>query len=436
MSCEKELAQAWREGLWLGKECNTTEGQSFRVIYSGYSGLSWGPDFRRAAILQEGKKVKGDVEFHGRSSQWVEHGHHRDLAYNNVILHVVWDDDRPGATLTSCGDRVPVFEAGGLLRNVSSGFLLPCCNRRTTPPELKKLLALQGNLWFLAKASLAYRAFETVQPEEALYRGIFQALGYSENKAPFYKLACSLPFDRLRKQASNLKEKERLDYIKNLFFSSSGLFYQGACSFISSSTKASYSGSPYIAAGSLKGSEWRLYGLRPANHPVRRLAAAAYLAARYLDGGLVSSLAQRIIELKPGDLYPHKLLVVEESPEPSLSYRKASLLGEGRALLIVVNIILPFAYALAKKEGNSKFRRRALDLFQRCPGTGDNIIIKHFRRLWGLPLKLKAREEQGLLRLEKAYCSQGRCGQCPIIHHRLTAGWAWHPENSHPVLPF
>lgn len=400
----------------MGREWTTTEGQIFKVICPGYSGLSWGPDFRRAVIFKQGRKVKGDIEFHVHSREWVEHGHHRDLAYDRVILHIVWEDDMPGPTLTSVGCKVPVFVANGFLQD-NCNVSLPCCDTglASSPELLRNLLAQQGKLRFLCKALLTYRAFENIETEEALYQGIFQAMGYSENKDPFLKLACLVPFRILQRRASSLNKEERLDYIQKLYLVSSGIFpEEHRLSGILSSNPASYFGTALITRTGLKRSDWKFYGLRPANHPVRRLMAASSLIARNLDKGLVNGLALNISGLKDGELYPHKRLMVEDSMESSNTHLKASLLGRSRALLMLVNVILPFAYALGKKENNDMLFRRSLDLFRRCPSTGENIVIRHFRHLWGLRLKLNAQEEQGLLRLENFFCSQGKCNQCPL----------------------
>ena len=46
-------------------------------------------------LLPSGVTRTGDVEMHLRATDFVHHGHAEDPAYAQVILHVVWEDDRP-----------------------------------------------------------------------------------------------------------------------------------------------------------------------------------------------------------------------------------------------------------------------------------------------------------------------------------------------------
>src|SRR6185369_2211176 len=60
-------------------------------------------DFFNAKVKIGTLEWVGNVEVHIKSSDWFVHHHEKDSAYDNVILHVVWDNDKPvlrnGATI-------------------------------------------------------------------------------------------------------------------------------------------------------------------------------------------------------------------------------------------------------------------------------------------------------------------------------------------------
>lgn len=76
----------------------TEDGQPVKVIYPGRPNRDRGADLLDAVIATGREVRKGDIEIHSRSSHWVAHRHHRDAAYNRVILHVVLQRDTVAAT--------------------------------------------------------------------------------------------------------------------------------------------------------------------------------------------------------------------------------------------------------------------------------------------------------------------------------------------------
>ncbi|HEY8449009.1 MAG TPA: DUF2851 family protein, partial [Bacillota bacterium] len=105
---EALLARIWRAQRFDRTDLRTTTGEPIQVVYPGRPQGGPGPDFREA-LIQIGKQAlaQGDVELHLRASDWMTHGHHRDPAYRDVILHVVVDADAP--TETDQGTKVPVL---------------------------------------------------------------------------------------------------------------------------------------------------------------------------------------------------------------------------------------------------------------------------------------------------------------------------------------
>lgn len=69
-------------------------GKRLQILSPGTLNLFEGPDFRDAAILIEGIVRVGDIEFHRKSSEWDSHGHSADENYNNVILHIVCENNK------------------------------------------------------------------------------------------------------------------------------------------------------------------------------------------------------------------------------------------------------------------------------------------------------------------------------------------------------
>lgn len=53
-----------------------------------------GPDFKNACIQINENMIIGDIEFHKKTSDWISHNHSADPNYNNVALHIVFEEDK------------------------------------------------------------------------------------------------------------------------------------------------------------------------------------------------------------------------------------------------------------------------------------------------------------------------------------------------------
>lgn len=85
---EKWLHWAWEKQLIQGNK-------TIKIIDRGKSNpYKPGPDFLDACIEFEGLRWFGHVEMHINASDWYKHHHDLDPLYNNVILHVVTNNDR------------------------------------------------------------------------------------------------------------------------------------------------------------------------------------------------------------------------------------------------------------------------------------------------------------------------------------------------------
>jgi Protein of unknown function (DUF2851) len=113
---EAELVSLWLLGRVPG------ELLPWRLMRAGRAGRGPGPDVREATFQHEnGVPLTGDIELHLRASDFVRHGHATDPAYDGVILHLVWEDDRGRAAGTPTrlpgGELVPTIAVGPALND-------------------------------------------------------------------------------------------------------------------------------------------------------------------------------------------------------------------------------------------------------------------------------------------------------------------------------
>src|SRR5262245_1782713 len=91
---ERLLQFIWQFQYFNKNALDTAEGEALQVVNPGQFNHNQGPDFFNAKVLIGNTTWAGSVELHTRTSDWKKHKHQDDKNYNNVILHVVWEDDR------------------------------------------------------------------------------------------------------------------------------------------------------------------------------------------------------------------------------------------------------------------------------------------------------------------------------------------------------
>ena len=90
---EDFLHYIWTYRLFDDQNLFSDQGHRLCLIDTGRLNRDSGPDFFEARIEIDGLLWVGNVEIHLKSSDWYKHHHDSDAAYNNVILHVVYEND-------------------------------------------------------------------------------------------------------------------------------------------------------------------------------------------------------------------------------------------------------------------------------------------------------------------------------------------------------
>ena len=208
-------------------EQNLLENKEFHVISPGIKNTDAGPDFFNARIKIENTIWAGNVEIHVRASDWKKHKHHKDPAYDNIILHLVWENDAKiynskGKEIPSFIMNFPSFLYHKYEELINSKHWLHCHNEWDKINLLDKTFFLEAlAIERLSRKSLYY--FNLIKNnqnnwEEAFYQALGRGLGGKLNAIPFELLTQSIPLNTL------LKQKENLFQIEALLFGQAGMF--------------------------------------------------------------------------------------------------------------------------------------------------------------------------------------------------------------------
>ena len=149
----------------------------------------------------------------------------------------------------------------------------------------------------------------------------------------------------------------------------------------------------------LRRASWDRRELRAANAPAQRCRGLAELAARWAHRPVPAPLN------RPSDLVRR----ANGMRRPGLwrFVRASPWVGHGRAQVIAVNVLLPFAAAAGVVE--------AAELFERLPGEPTNRVVRYMAELLGGPdVRFRgACQQQGLLHLFKVTCASRSCELLP-----------------------
>ncbi|MGB0949745.1 MAG: DUF2851 family protein, partial [Marinirhabdus sp.] len=88
---EDFLHYLWKFQKFENTPLHTVTGKTVTVVNPGQHNHSSGPDFFNAQVRIGNMLWAGNVEVHVKSSDWYAHHHQADAAYDNVVLHVVWE---------------------------------------------------------------------------------------------------------------------------------------------------------------------------------------------------------------------------------------------------------------------------------------------------------------------------------------------------------
>jgi Protein of unknown function (DUF2851) len=414
---EDLLQFIWRYKLLKPVPLITRSGNEITILKPGEINLDAGPDFFNAQIRLNGLTLAGNIEIHLQTSDWLKHNHQNDKAYDNIILHAVYEHDVE--LIQNTANNVEVLELKSLIDEktlevyeqlVGAKTKLPCASQLRTVNDLKlrswmermTIERLEQKVKRLEQLNALYNGDYT----QTFYTALFRNFGFKVNALPFELLAKQLPLQLVLKHSDNLLHLEAIllgmsglleeqfqdKYIQNL---------QNEFEYF----KIKYQLTP------LKRELFKFSRLRPANFPNVRLAQLALLL--HSKPGLFTN---------PQNSTSYNELMALLKAEPQGYWKehykidgkkiaKEIRLGDASAENIIINTFAPFFFFYSKRLAKPEFTDYAITLLISC-----RLELNAKTKLFDAKKdKLNtSADSQAIINLYDNYCASRKCLNCGI----------------------
>ena len=412
---EEFLHYIWKYKLFNHNSLMADTGDKIEVLNQGTHNFDAGPDFFNAKIKINNTIWAGNVEVHINSSDWFKHHHQNNKAYDNIILQVVYKNDKQ--VYRENGEIIPTIELqfdkqlwdkyDSLIGNQSwiacqseikavdsftiQNWIEKLAIERLEDKSLriKELLVQNNNSW-----------------ENTFYQHLAANFGFKLNKIPFELLAKSLPLNYLAKHKNDLLQIEAL-----LFGQGGFLTVPDGDEYYLNLRKEYLYLSRKFELKPLENHLWKFLRSRPGNFPTVRLAQFASLIHKS------SALFSKIIETKNiADFYGLFLVTPSKYWEIHYifnkeSHKKEKSIGKSAIDILLINTVVPFLFVYGKAKGIYELQDRAVELFEHIKAEKNSIISQWDKN--GIK-SLNAYQSQALIQLKNVYCNAKRCLNCQI----------------------
>ena len=411
---EDFLHYLWKFKKFDSLNLRTFNGEEITIVNVGQYLELAGPDFFNAQIVIGKQKWAGNVEIHLKSSDWYVHHHERDEAYENVILHVVWEHDTE--IFRSNNTEIPVLELKTYIDAATIAnykFLMTpkswiYCEKQLRDIKEFTLKNWQERLFFERLERKSNPIFELLKRtnndwESVLFCLLAKNFGLNTNGEIFFKIAQTISFSTIRKESFEVENLEALllgiaglldaekedNYFKDLKFRYFYLLHK-------------YQIEKKVFE------PVQFFKHRPDNFPTIRLSQLANLY--HVQQNLFSVISTlnsvkssyEVFNVSASEYWQNHYQFDKESP------KKKKKLSKSFIDLVIINTIIPLQFAYAKSQG----KEISEDLIQLINGVAPekNAIIDKFRS-FGIKAE-NAFETQSLLQLKNEYCNKSRCLEC------------------------
>jgi hypothetical protein len=428
---EDFLHYVWKFQKFNARDLTTTSGDKLRIVSVGQHNQNSGPDFFNAQLTINGQFWAGNVEIHIRSSDWYLHHHEDDAAYDNVILHAVWEHD--AEVFRKDNTAIPTLE-------------MKFCVQSNTLARYYRLFSIKHK-WinceneldqvdeFILKNWLDWLYIERLEQkseiiltslkksnnhwEGLLFRLLCKNFGLKVNGEAFSSLAASLDFSVIQKSAQTVFNLE------SLLFGQAGLLNETKEDGYFKKLQKNYTFQKHkFGLDNLTVVTPKYFRLRPPNFPTIRLSqlAVLYVSKKQLFASLISGSFEGQAVKTPEEYYSVFDIAASEYWETHYNFgvssgKRRKKLSKKFIDLLLINTIIPLQFCYAKYIGKDITE----ELLQLASGIvcEENTIVKKYKELGFIASDVS--QSQAFLQLKNEYCDKMRCLQCAVGNSILKA---------------
>jgi len=437
---ERLLHYTWQHRLYPPTSLATTDGRTLEVIDPGLHNNDAGPDYFNAKIKIEGELWIGNVEIHSVSSDWEHHGHQKDSAYDNVILHVVEKADKE--VFTFSGRQIPQFELQ-IPDYVEENYSVlireeqfpPCHQYVVNIPHIIVNQWLDSlcieRLEQKTKRIVDYAEQSAGDWEYAFFITLARSFGFGLNGEVFEEWARHVSLSTIGKHRDNLFQ------IEALFLGQAGLLDESMVDsyHLEETRQEGYFEklrNEYIflahkfSLQPMSGSHWNFLRLRPQNFPHIRLVQLANLFhADHVN--LSAILEAKTLEEDKGLFATHVTPYWETHYGfGAQSARSTKALQPSSLDVVVINAVVPMLFAYGRHRMHEAYCEKALSFLSQIKAENNR-----YTRVWsqaGMLVK-SAADSQALVQLHTVYCDRKDCLRCRFGYEYIKHAKVYRPQD-------
>ena len=390
---EKYLHQIWKQKRLPFHKIKLESGAEFKLIHQGFYNTESGPDFFCGQIRIDHLNWFGNIEIHVKSSDWYLHNHQYDKAYQNVILHVVYENDRQ----VFINERVlPTIE---LKKHIDTDHFFHSMGREKDDISCSNMIKTIDSIYIesmknrvlidrLNRKSQLISIDSLVGIDQILFSFLVCSFGNKVNVTPFFELSNRVDVNLLK----------RLDHqdVKVVILGICG-YYQQEKSENKEIERWTFLQRKYNLT-SMEFFQWKTKGVRPLGFPYQRIIQLIGFIRNYdFKSDFMGKSSNEIIKF---------IYTLFSFSEGIKKYKDKSFVD-----LIIINGFIPFIWWFSIRNNEAHLKEVVFEILSLLNPEKNNVVKK-----WKdiEVVSKKAFDSQALLEIYNEFCINKKCLSCSI----------------------